>query len=164
MASQDAQPPTGPIGMCGAAYYSSGLNSAVSDSIVKPLLTWLYTGPDHKTTKASGADGKKGAGASPAVRFASVDEEIAPDESLESLDALSPSQNVPADGSAQLKQLSETLQGTHLQERRMSHFAFEPVSLPASRVRFPHFLFVCTFSDIEKAAIMCDRASGGITK
>ena len=107
--------------------------------IAKPQLTRLYTGPDHKTTKASGADGKKGAGAEPAVRFASVNEEIAPEETL-SLDTVLPSHDIPADGSAQLKQLSETLQSTHLQERRMSHFAFEPVSLPASRVCIPIFL------------------------
>lgn len=106
----------------------------MSDSKAKPQLTWLYTGPDHKAAKASGADGKKAAGASPAVRFASVNEEIAPNETLESLDSMSLSHNSPAEGGEQLKQLSETLQGTHLQERRMSHFAFEPVSLPASRV------------------------------
>jgi hypothetical protein len=84
---------------------------------------------------AASGDGKSAAGGSPSVRFASVDEEIAPDETLQGLDTVSPSHNTPADGDAQLKQLSDTLHGTHLQERRMSHFAFEPVSLPASRVR-----------------------------
>jgi hypothetical protein len=79
---------------------------------------------------ASGVEGKKPGGSSPAVRFASVNEEIAPSETLQDLD----SHNITADGDAQLKQLSESLQGSHLQERRMSQFAFEPVSLPTSRV------------------------------
>jgi hypothetical protein len=100
---------------------------------------------------ASGPDAKKTAGAaSPAVRFASVNEEIAPAETLQSLDSLStPAAGDDADaagGAQQLKQLSESLQGTHLQERRMSHFAFEPVSLPVSRVRlFPPFHFIVVF-------------------
>lgn len=34
-----------------------------------------------------------------------------------------------------LRELSKSLQGRHLQERRMNIFAFEPFSLPASRVR-----------------------------
>jgi hypothetical protein len=89
---------------------------------------------------ASGPDAKKPAGAaSPAVRFASVNEEIAPPETLQSLDSQSTAAAGDgadaAGGAQQLKQLSESLQGTHLQERRMSHFAFEPVSLPVSRVR-----------------------------
>lgn len=35
---------------------------------------------------------------------------------------------------AEIRSLSKTLQDTHLQHRRLSNFAFEPVSLPASRV------------------------------
>lgn len=37
--------------------------------------------------------------------------------------------------SERLRELSQSLEGSHLQGRRMSQFAFEPVSLPASRVR-----------------------------
>lgn len=107
----------------------------------------LYTDPDRKSVMAASGtpDAKKTTGAaSPAVRFASVNEEIAPVETLPSLDSLSPpaaaaaagDDATAAGGVQQLKQLSESLQGTHLQERRMSHFAFEPVSLPASRVRW----------------------------
>lgn len=43
----------------------------------------------------------------------------------------------------QLNELSKTLQGTQLQERRMSQFAFEPVSLPASRVRLSLSFLYC---------------------
>jgi hypothetical protein len=53
----------------------------------------------------------------------------------------------------QLNELSKTLQGTQLQERRMSQFAFEPVSLPASRVRLSLFLSTLSKSGkIEKEA------------
>jgi len=65
------------------------------------------------------------------VRFASVNEEIEP----ANLDAVSSSQAVSGNDVEKLKEISKSLHGTHLQERRMSHFAFEPVSLPASRVR-----------------------------
>jgi hypothetical protein len=130
---------------------------------------------------ASGPDAKKAAGAaSPAVRFASVNEEIAPAETLQSLDSLSTPAAGDADaagGAQQLKQLSESLQGTHLQERRMSHFAFEPVSLPVSRVRlFPPFhcrllvlwtllsgrLYLCP--DVDNALSLYYRATIWITK
>jgi hypothetical protein len=64
------------------------------------------------------------------VRFASVNEEIEP----VNLDAVQSSQAVSGNDVDKLKEISKSLHGTHLQERRMSHFAFEPVSLPASRV------------------------------
>ncbi|KAH6676495.1 kinase-like domain-containing protein [Halenospora varia] len=70
---------------------------------------------------------------SPTVRFASNNEEIEP-ATIDCLDQVPSPQNIPPEEQAQLKELSKTLHGAHLQERRMSHFAFEPVSLPASRV------------------------------
>ncbi|TVY60801.1 Serine/threonine-protein kinase oca2 [Lachnellula suecica] len=79
----------------------------------------------------SGLESKKAEG-SPAVRFASVNEEIEPAH-VESLDN-APANPVFGSEQQQIKELTLTLQATHLQERRMSHFAFEPVSLPASRV------------------------------
>ena len=75
---------------------------------------------------------------SPQVRFASTNEEIEP-TSIERLDSI-PSLNKRSDtDEARLKELSQSLQSAHLQGRRMSQFAFEPVSLPASRVCV-HFL------------------------
>ncbi|KFY85409.1 hypothetical protein V500_08450 [Pseudogymnoascus sp. VKM F-4518 (FW-2643)] len=72
---------------------------------------------------------------SPAVRFASSSQEIEPVQ-LDETDTTSATGE--ADGSGgpgqQLRDLSDSLSGTHLQSRRMSHFNFEPVSLPASRV------------------------------
>jgi hypothetical protein len=70
------------------------------------------------------------------VRFASVNEEIEPENSLEPLDSAPPTQEITNSKDATIKELTKTLQGSHLQERRMSHFAFEPVSLPVSRVRY----------------------------
>ncbi len=84
-------------------------------------------------TSAFSSDATKPAEGSPTVRFASVNEEIPP-ESSHPLDAVPPPQAVAGNDQEKLKELSYTLHGTHLQERRMSHFAFEPVSLPASRV------------------------------
>lgn len=69
---------------------------------------------------------------SPQVRFASTNEEIDPPSNpLE----LEPSTNErSAADETSFQELSKNLQNTQLQGRRMSQFAFEPVSLPASRV------------------------------
>lgn len=80
----------------------------------------------------SSADPKNATAGSPTVRFASATEEIEP-TNIQSLDSV-PSQNIAGQDVDRLKELSQSLHGTNLQERRMSHFAFEPVSLPASRV------------------------------
>lgn len=90
----------------------------------------IIAASDHITS--SSLDPKAASAGSPTVRFASATEEIEP-KSLEALDTES-SQNTSGQDVEKLKELSKSLQGTHLQERRMSHFAFEPVSLPASRV------------------------------
>ena len=74
-----------------------------------------------------------------AVRFSSKNQEIEPEHSLHTIatltsensrseDALSP------EAKEELRNLSRTLQESQLQHGRMSHFAFEPVSLPVSRV------------------------------
>lgn len=74
-----------------------------------------------------------------AVRFASVNQEIEPAHSLQSLST------VPSDISGgmpefspeaqeEIRNLSISLQSSPLQQRRMNHFAFELVSLPTSRV------------------------------
>lgn len=72
---------------------------------------------------------------SPQVRFAAVNEQIAPNDGFTGLSDDSAAQDTSNKDRADIDQLSKTLHGTHLQERRMSHFAFEPVSLPVSRVR-----------------------------
>lgn len=81
----------------------------------------------------------------PAVRFKSAVEEIAPTAREPSYAtsgmAESPEESgepgEPADDTAdQLRALSKSLRGCHLQEQRMNIFSYQPYSLPASRVRF----------------------------
>lgn len=74
-----------------------------------------------------------------AVRFASVNEEIEPAHSLQSFSSFPSGQaisdtDLSPDAQEEIRNLSIELQNSHLQKRRMSNFAFEPVSLPASRV------------------------------
>ncbi|APA12998.1 hypothetical protein SS1G_08494 [Sclerotinia sclerotiorum 1980 UF-70] len=79
-------------------------------------------------------DGKSSTEGFPQVRFAAANEQIAPNEGFSGLCDDKAAQEDSNKEQSDLDQLSKTLHGTHLQERRMSHFAFEPVSLPASRI------------------------------
>lgn len=89
----------------------------------------MTASPDHIT--GSSLNPAKPVEGSPTVRFASTDEEIEP----EALDANPASaQRISKTEEQSIKELSQSLQSSDLQGRRMSHFAFEPVSLPASRV------------------------------
>ncbi|EED23293.1 protein kinase, putative [Talaromyces stipitatus ATCC 10500] len=84
------------------------------------------------------------AGQPHAVRFASVNQEIEPDHSLQSLQSPTTDEEQQNGSSAanrdanstkdDIRSLTLNLQDTRLQESRLRHFAFEPVSLPASRV------------------------------
>lgn len=103
------------------------------------FLTKNYcTARDHITSTQ--IDPKNVSAGSPTVRFASATEEIEP-TGLEALDT-APPQTITGQDEERLKELSKSLHGSHLQERRMSHFAFEPVSLPASRVCLLSYLHV----------------------
>lgn len=76
---------------------------------------------------------------SPTVRFASANEEIEPVP-------LDHNESIPPRSQQEelsIKELSQSLQSTQLQGRRMSHFAFEPVSLPASRVCSDFLIHTC---------------------
>ncbi|KAH8705128.1 kinase-like domain-containing protein [Talaromyces proteolyticus] len=85
-------------------------------------------------------ESKLSAGQPHAVRFASVNQEIEPDHSIQSrsdereLQADSIPADLDANAKDELRSLAINLQDTRLQESRLRHFAFEPVSLPASRV------------------------------
>ena len=74
----------------------------------------------------------------PAVRFSSKLQEIEPSQSQQSSGAeakdISRGGTLSPEAQADLQNLSISLQNSHLQQRRLSNFAFEPVSLPASRV------------------------------
>lgn len=120
---------------CCCRFHPSTLSR--SRYIVKRRLTiFSSVGPDGSVPL--NLAGKNSTEGSPQVRFAAVNEQIAPIQS-----SLDPKVNTAApeisnQDQAEFDQLSKSLKGTHLQERRMSHFAFEPVSLPASRVRHDH--------------------------
>jgi hypothetical protein len=78
------------------------------------------------------------------VRFSSVTQEISPEESSNPVASLSssltPEKPIPPNmfltpqAQNELRNLSQSFQNSRLQQRRMSNFAFEPVSLPTSRV------------------------------
>ena len=73
-----------------------------------------------------------------AVRFSDKNHEIEPPQSLEHTDTddnLPRRQDVPTEMQKELRDLSISLQKSRLQSKRMENFAFDPISLPASRVR-----------------------------
>lgn len=70
------------------------------------------------------------------VHFASQDEEISPNTSIERVETLTEKKGTKRDDlnpdtELQLQQLT-TLLKNNMQEARMQHHAFEPVSLPGS--------------------------------
>lgn len=70
----------------------------------------------------------------PAVRFASKAEEIAPVPSAAS-ETAGEGPVMTEENAQQIKELSKSLQGRPLQQRRMNTSHFETFSLPPSRVR-----------------------------
>lgn len=70
-----------------------------------------------------------------AVRFASVNEEIEPARSLQSDSQSSKNATTQLSPQAEeeIRQLSLSLHKSRIQQQRMSHYAFEPVSVPVSR-------------------------------
>ena len=72
------------------------------------------------------------------VRFASVNQEIEPARSLQSAsqtsDDLIPNPQLDPRAKNEIRNLPLGLHSSHLQQRKMSNFIFEPCSLPASRV------------------------------
>ena len=102
------------------------------------------TGPG--TTKASSPSGTDaGIGkdsqrdSQPAVHFASGVQEIEPIQSIHQMCQTSDEgdnsmEDLTPEAKEEIKRLAMNLQKSRLQESRMSNFAFEPVSLPASRV------------------------------
>ncbi len=75
----------------------------------------------------------------PAVRFASRNLEIEPSQSLQASTTLATDDSIPnseisSEAREEIRSISRGLHNSQLQQRRMSNFAFEPVSLPVSRV------------------------------
>jgi hypothetical protein len=86
------------------------------------------------------------------VRFASHNQEIAPDHSLEDIRMSNEREGDDSNPNTEqeIAQLKTTLQN-NIQNSRMQHHAFEPVSLPgsmpASRVRINQTRHILTQSD-----------------
>jgi hypothetical protein len=128
MASQDAAKESS-----GTFSDYSVIPASITNSVTwTPLTKVVPIGAINDASSTS--DTQKAAAGSPAVRFASVNEEIPPNQSLNVLDSASAPQHLSGATEAELRALSTSLRSTHLQNRRMSAFNFEPVSLPASRV------------------------------
>ncbi|TID25627.1 Oxalate decarboxylase [Venturia nashicola] len=73
------------------------------------------------------------------VRFSSIKQEFSPEQSLSpqpvgTLPGREPRDDIPAEAQEELRNLSMSLEKSRLQSKRMGDFAFEPVSLPVSRV------------------------------
>lgn len=82
------------------------------------------------------------ASTAPGVRFSEVTQAISPEshESVQNVADLSGNQHnqrqdLSAEAQEQLKNLSLSMEKSKLQSKRAENFAYEPVSLPASRVR-----------------------------
>lgn len=96
---------------------------------------------DQMTAAPTAHTPAKPAAGQPAVRFASVNQEIEPSHSLQTISS------PPTDGQDtrpndlspetrdELRSLAVNLQNSKLQETRYRNVSFEPVSLPVSRVR-----------------------------
>jgi hypothetical protein len=99
-----------------------------------PLLTKLM--PDDAGNKKTPDERPKDTSNSAlqGVRFASGVEEIEPVTKTDS-DRPKSTEDLPPEAKEEIRSLAMTLQKSKLQESRMSNFQFEPVSLPASRVR-----------------------------
>jgi hypothetical protein len=73
------------------------------------------------------------------VRFSSVKQEISPEQSFQSqpvgvVPGREPRDDIPEEAQEELRNLAMSLQKSRLQTKRLGDFAFDPVSLPVSRV------------------------------
>jgi hypothetical protein len=92
--------------------------------------------PEEKTGHAGDA-AQEANGQQSAVRFASMAEEIEPSHSLQESTSTTDermSEQISPKDQEEIRSLAMTLQKSRLQQQRMTSFAFEPVSLPPSRV------------------------------
>jgi len=74
------------------------------------------------------------------VRFSDIDEEIEPAAALQHVSDLTGAgqdekEPLSPEAEQEIRNLSMTLQKSRCQARRMENFSYEPMSLPASRVR-----------------------------
>lgn len=97
--------------------------------------------PESKPTPANAEENTRSN-----VRFAAQDEEIDPlDESRRNSKLDNETEELSPEAHEQIRSLAISLQKSRLQESRMSNFAYEPVSMPPSRVSLPNNSAVCTW-------------------
>ncbi|KAI4256072.1 MAG: hypothetical protein LQ352_002262 [Teloschistes flavicans] len=92
----------------------------------------------HKHPQVPVADSSVEDAQPPAVRFASVNQEIEPAQPILSSSTQDSGQarlqaQLSSEEKTDLRSINFGIQNSQLQQRRMSNFAFEPVSLPVSR-------------------------------
>jgi hypothetical protein len=96
------------------------------------------------------------------VRFASGVEEIEPTEKVHDMTTTdndrSKSEDLSPEAKEEIRSLAMTLQKSKLQESRMSNFQFEPVSLPASRVRSSSTVKASSSQDV---LLLCSKLDYG---
>ena len=73
------------------------------------------------------------------VRFKSQNDEIEPSSAVQTIEPTTssgdtPREEISPEAEEELRNLSKSLQTARLQAKRLENFAFEPVSLPVSRV------------------------------
>lgn len=110
--------------------------------------TTVTNAPDvHSTPRSSAMAGPEGpsTGTQQSVRFAPQNLEIEPSGDLRTGTTAAEAMNIPAQArrrssstNDELRNLSHSLQKSRLQESRLHNFVFDPVSLPASRVRITY--------------------------
>jgi hypothetical protein len=114
-----------------------------STAPLEPQAGGLLTGNKNEETAVKPNAASDSEPHQQAVRFNSVTEQISPDSKFDQTSSVS---SIPAGeeqgwnpkAQEEIRQFSSNVhQSTPLQQRRMSHFAFEPVSLPVSRVSSP---------------------------
>ena len=104
------------------------------DLVVYSQLTRVHVAQQAHNSDVPQAE----ANLSQTVRFASVDQEIEPAHSIQSTSETADNTNSNPQFDVQaendIRSLALGLHNSHIEQRRMSNFAYEPCSLPASRV------------------------------
>lgn len=99
----------------------------------------IFAADQSSATQPTSRAEQPAADSTQTVRFASVNQEIEPSNSLQSTTQASETpaehQQISTKAEKEIRNLALSLHKSRIQQKRMSSFAFEPVSLPASRVQ-----------------------------
>ncbi|KAL6719356.1 Nitrogen permease reactivator protein [Lecanora helva] len=113
------------------------MNSGAPQEVLEQQTPSQAANPDEGSAQRSQDAASSGAVAPQAVRFASENQEIEPAHSLQTdtqtSEAPASSQPLSPGQEQEIRNLALGLHNSHIHQRRMSNFTFEPVSLPVSR-------------------------------